>query len=262
MSIDPELRLAAACAVARQAGALALRHFRARDRLVVERKGLQDLVSAADREVEATIRDRLAHLFPEDGFLGEEGGRATGTAGTWVVDPIDGTWCFLSGIASWCVSLAWVRDGRIELGVIYDPCADELFAARAGGGATLDGRPIRVADATSLAEGTVSVGFSHRSRPEEVAPVFGRLLAAGGMYHRHGSGALGLAWTACGRLIGYIEPHMNSWDALAGLLLVAEAGGRVNDFLAGDGLVAGNRVVAVAPGIAHAIAELVPWARL
>lgn len=260
--IDPELRLAAACAVAREAGALALRLFRARDRLLVERKGLQDLVSVADREVEALIRDRLARLFPEDGFLGEEGGRVSGTAGTWVVDPIDGTWCFLNGIAAWCVSLAWVCAGRIELGVIYDPCAEELFAARRGGGATLDGRPIRVAEATSLADGTVSVGFSHRSRPEDVAPVFARILAAGGMYQRHGSGALGLAWTACGRLIGYIEPHMNSWDALAGLLLVGEAGGLVNDFLAAEGLDRGNRVVAVAPGVASAIAELAPWARL
>lgn len=259
---DLDLRLAAASAVAREAGTLALRRFRGRDRLAIERKGLQDLVSEADREVEALVRARLAALFPEDGVLGEEGGHAAGGAATWVVDPIDGTWCFLNGIASWCVSLACVRGGRIELGVVYDPCAEELFAARAGGGATLDGVPIRVADARSLADGTLSVGFSHRSAAAEVAPVFGRLLEAGGMYHRHGSGALGLAWTACGRLIGYIEPHMNSWDALAGLLLVAEAGGLVNDFLAGDGLLEGGRVVAVAPGIAEAVAALVPWARL
>jgi myo-inositol-1(or 4)-monophosphatase len=256
---DPGLRLAAACAVAREAGALALRRFRGRDGLRIERKGPQDLVSEADREVEALIRARLGALFPEDGVLGEEAGHAAGAAGTWVVDPIDGTWCFLNGIASWCVSLAHVRDGRIEAGVVFDPCAGELFAARAGGGATLDGLPIRVAEAASLADGTLSIGFSHRSRPEEVAALFGPLLAAGGMYHRHGSGALGLAWVACGRLIGYLEPHMNSWDALAGLLLVAEAGGRVNDFLEGDGLHRGNRVVATAPGIAQAVAALTGW---
>jgi myo-inositol-1(or 4)-monophosphatase len=258
-SLDLDLRLAAASAVAREAGALALRRFRARDRLAIERKGLQDLVSEADREVEAAIRGRLAALFPGEGFLGEEGGHAPAGAATWVVDPIDGTWCFLNGIASWCVSLACVRGGRIELGVVYDPCADELFAARAGGGATLDGLPIRVAEARSLADGTVSVGFSHRSRPHEVASIFGRLLEAGGMYHRHGSGALGLAWTACGRLIGYIEPHMNSWDALAGLLLVEEAGGRVADFLAGDGLLQGNRVLAAAPAIFPILEELAGW---
>ncbi|MCL6609495.1 MAG: inositol monophosphatase [Geminicoccaceae bacterium] len=254
-----DLELAAACAVAREAGALALRRFRGRDRLAIEHKGLQDLVSEADREVEAVIRGRLATLFPADGFLGEEGGHAPAGAATWVVDPIDGTWCFLNGIASWCVSLARVRDRRIELGVIHDPCAGELFAARAGGGATLDGAPIRVAEARTLADGTVSVGFSHRSRPEEVAPIFGRLLEAGGMYHRHGSGALGLAWTACGRLIGYVEPHMNSWDALAGLLLVEEAGGRVREFLAGDGLFRGNRVLAAAPAIYPLLEELTGW---
>ena len=256
---DPDLRLAAACAVAREAGALALRRFRARDRLRIERKGLQDLVSEADREVEALIRARLAALFPQDGVLGEEGGHAAGVAGTWVVDPIDGTWCFLNGIGSWCVSLAHVCEGRIGTGVVFDPCAGELFAARAGGGATLDGEPIRVAEAESLADGTLSVGFSHRAGPAEVAGLFGSLLEAGGMYHRHGSGALGLAWVACGRLIGYVEPHMNSWDALAGLLLVEEAGGRVNDFLAEDGLHRGNRVVATSPGIAAAVARLTGW---
>lgn len=260
-TIDPDLRLVAACAVAREAGALALRRFRGRDRLAVERKGLQDLVSEADREVEALIRARLGALFPEDGILGEEGGHAPGGAATWVIDPIDGTWCFLNGIGSWCVSLACVRGARIELGVVFDPCAGELFAARAGGGATLDGAPIRVAEATGLSDGTVSVGFSHRSRPEEIAPVFGPLLAAGGMYHRHGSGALGLAWVACGRLIGYLEPHMNSWDALAGLLLVEEAGGRVVDFLAGDGLLAGNRVLAAAPAVFPLLERLAGWGR-
>jgi len=258
---DPDLRLAAACALAREAGALALRRFRGRDRLAVERKGLQDLVSEADREVEALIRARLGALFPEDGILGEESGHAPGGAATWVIDPIDGTWCFLNGIGSWCVSLACVRGPRIELGVVFDPCAGELFAARAGGGATLDGVPIRVAEARGLADGTVSVGFSHRSRPEEIAPVFGPLLAAGGMYHRHGSGALGLAWVACGRLIGYLEPHMNSWDALAGLLLVEEAGGRVVDFLAGGGLLAGNRVLAAAPAVFPLLERLAGWRR-
>lgn len=256
---DPDLRLAAACAVAREAGALALRRFRARDQLRIERKGPQDLVSEADREVEALIRARLGALFPEDGFLGEEGGHAAGGAGTWVVDPIDGTWCFLNGIGSWCVSLAHVRDGRIETGVVFDPCAGELFAARAAGGATLDGVPIRVAQAASLADGALGVGFSHRSKPQEVASLFGPLLAAGGMYHRHGSGALGLAWVACGRLIGYVEPHMNSWDALAGLLLVEEAGGRVDDFLAGQGLLEGNRVLAAAPAIYPLVERLAGW---
>ncbi len=238
-------RVALAEAVAREAGALALQHFRRLDRLEVERKGVQDVVSAADRAVETAIRERLGKLFPGEAVLGEEQGRSGEEGdGLWVVDPIDGTWCFLNGIPSWCVSIAWVRRERIEIGVIFDPCAGEMFTAARGLGARLDGRPIRVADAGSVQAGTTGVGFSHRSRPQEVGPLITELLAAGGMYHRHGSGALGLAWTACGRLIGYLEPHMNSWDCLAGLLLVEEAGGFVHDFLAGRGIENGNYVIA------------------
>ena len=250
MHDDGELRLAAAAAVAREAGTLGLRYFRNLEALEVESKGPQDIVSAADRAVEDLVRLRLAALFPDDAVLGEEGGlEGQGREGTWVVDPIDGTWCFLNGIGAWCVALAYVRGGRIEIGVIYDPNAGELFAARAGHGATLDGRPIKVASVTSLTQGTVSVGHSNRVSPEATVAAIDRLLQAGGMFHRHGSGALGLAWTACGRLIGYVEPHMNSWDAVAGLLLIAEAGGYTNDFLADDGLLKGNAVLGCPPAL-------------
>lgn len=245
MRVTAEMRLAAAEAVAREAGALALRYYRGREALAVEQKGPQDIVSIADREVEHLVRARLQALFPQDAVLGEEGGLDEGhdAVGTWVVDPIDGTWCFLNGIASWCVSLAYVRDGRIETGVIYDPCSEELFAARAGGGASLDGRPIRVAPVTALDQGTVSVGYSARASADGTLAILRRLTDAGGVYHRHGSGALALAWTACGRLIGYIETHMNSWDCLAGLLLIREAGGFTNDFLALGGLHDGAPVI-------------------
>lgn len=256
MQGDGELRLAAAAAVAREAGTLGLRYFRNLESLVVESKGPQDIVSAADRAVEDLVRLRLGTLFPDDAILGEEGGlKGEGREGTWIVDPIDGTWCFLNGIGAWCVALAYVRDNRIEIGVIYDPNADELFAARAGHGATLDGRPIKVAPAASVTQGTVSVGHSARVPPGAAVATIDRLLRAGGMFHRHGSGALGLAWTACGRLIGYVEAHMNSWDAAAGLLLIAEAGGYTNDYLANDGMMKGNFVLGCPPALRQALCE-------
>lgn len=250
--ISLDLRLAAAEAVAREAGSLARRFYEGRETLEIERKGAQDLVSRADREVETLIRARLAELFPSDGFVGEEHAHQIvdpAKGGHWVIDPIDGTWCFLNGINSWCVSLAYERAGRIEAGVIYDPMAGELFSARRGGGARMNGRPIAVLDSSSLGDGTISLGYSMRCPAREMLPLFEKLLASGGMYQRHGSGALGLAWTACGRLIGYLEPHMNSWDCLAGLLLIEEAGGFANDFLANDGLTKGNRVIAGPKGL-------------
>lgn len=257
--IDPGLRLAAAEAVAREAGSLARRFYEGRDSLVIEGKGAHDLVSKADREVETLIRGRLAALFPDDGFVGEEHAHALvdpAVGGHWVIDPIDGTWCFLNGIGSWCVSLAYERGGVVEVGVVYDSMAGELFSARRGGGARMNGVAIRVMDATSLGDGTVSVGYSMRCPPEEMFPLFEKLLRSGGMFQRHGSGALGLAWTACGRLAGYLEPHMNSWDCLAGYLLIEEAGGFTNDFMANGGLTEGNRVIAGPEGLRDELLRL------
>ena len=164
--IDPGLRLAACEAVAREAGSLARRFYEGRDSLEIEKKGAQDLVSRADREVETLIRDRLTALFPNDGFVGEEHEHALvddDIGGHWVIDPIDGTWCFLNGIGSWCVSLAYERAGTVEVGVVYDPMAGELFSARRGGGARLNGRPIRVAMAVPLPSGPVPVVLSRSS---------------------------------------------------------------------------------------------------
>lgn len=246
-------RLEAATRLATEAGRLAVSLAPPPGASDAKMKGHQDWLTEADGAVEAFLKRELTSAFPEDGFQGEETGIGPAGGLTWVVDPIDGTWCFLNGIGAWCVALAYVRDGRIEIGVIYDPNAGELFAARAGHGATLDGRPIKVAPVTSLTQGTVSVGHSNRVSPQATVAAIDRLLQAGGMFHRHGSGALGLAWTACGRLIGYVEPHMNSWDAVAGLLLIAEAGGYTNDFLADNGLLEGNAVLGCPPALRDAL---------
>lgn len=257
---DLDLRLDAAEAAAREAGALALARFRDVASLAVERKGLQDVVSEADREVEALIAERLLARFPDDGFLGEEQGFKSGRAGeagpVWVVDPIDGTFCFLKGIPVWSISIGLALGGRCLLGAIVDPNAAEVFTGALGRGAFLNGRPIGVAANESLREGTVGVGFSHRSPPAELVAFLDRLLEAGGMYQRNGSGALSLAYVAAGRYVAYYEPHINSWDSVAGLALVEAAGGITNDFLAGNGLMEGNPIVAAAPGVAREILEM------
>jgi len=260
MSIEPmTARLAAAEAVAREAGQAALSWFRAPETITVKAKGRQDFVSQADGAVEALIRERLAARFPEDGFIGEEGGHdldAKTNAGIWVVDPIDGTANFISSIPVWCVSIAYVVGDEIELGVIYDPNREEVFVARRGRGARCNGQPIRASRARSLAEGTVGIGYSPRTT---VAPLLGaieRLLGADGMYQCNGSGALMLAYVAAGRLLGYCEAHINAWDCLAGILLVSEGGGWTSDFLGNGGLLKGNSIVAAAPGVAAALSRI------
>jgi myo-inositol-1(or 4)-monophosphatase len=250
-------RLSAAQDVARSAGRSALAFYRDRSTLAVIDKGIQDRVTEADRAIESEIQRYLANRFPEDGFLGEEAGPSENVVGSqtgiWVVDPIDGTDCFVFGIPSWCISIAWLYRERIGVGVVYDPIHDEMFVAAEGRGATLNGRKISVADATDAKSGLVGIGYSSRVTPDEMLGAIRRLTDTGGMFHRCGSGALSLAWVAAGRLIGYFEPHMNAWDCLAGLLLVREAGGWTNDFLADGGLAHGNPALAAALGFADQI---------
>lgn len=254
-------RLRFACDTARKAGELALGYFSDLGSLTVQSKGIQDMATEADVNTETIIRDAIAAAYPNDAFLGEESSASfavTGAPGTWVVDPIDGTQPFICGIRTWCISIAYYSGGGVRLGVIYDPSSDEMFAARQGNGATLNGKPIHVADVTSLSEGLVSVGYSNRVTPEDTLLPLGRLLHADGMYHRSGSGALSLAHVAAGRLIGYFEPHMCAWDMAAGEFLVREAGGRSNDCLRDDeALVNGNLVVAAAAGVYEELRRIV-----
>ena len=229
-----------------EAGDLALGYFRRLDTLTIETKGHQDMASEADFNTEMLIRNRLKSRFPDDAFLGEETGRGdvAGSRGIWVVDPIDGTQAFISGMTNWCISIAYVRDGVVELGLVNSPARNERFAGRRGGSATLNGQKIRVGEADGLGHGMLGVGYSPRVPPDTFLPIFSRLIRQGAMYYRDGSGALMLCYVACGRLIGYIEAHINSWDCLGALAIIEAAGGMSNDFLANDGLWKGNRLAA------------------
>jgi myo-inositol-1(or 4)-monophosphatase len=245
-----DARLQAAETAVREAGRLAASHFARREQLAIDRKGAQDLVSEADRACEDLIVAALARAYPGDGFLGEErGARNPDAAAVWIVDPIDGTHNFLTGVPFWCVSLGLAVAGELVLGVIHQPLADELFAARRGGGAFLNGEPIAVSGETDLTRARVCLGFSYRRPVAEHVRAVVALLEAGCEYVRIGSGALGLAYAAAGRFDGYWERHMNSWDAAAGVVLVREAGGLTNDILAGDGLTRGSETLAATPAL-------------
>ena len=245
-----ESRYFLAQTVARHAGMMALDLFRRRDQLVIEFKGTQDMVSAADRDVERFIKNQVRAVFPADGFLGEEGGIDLADAEfVWVVDPIDGTACFVNGMHSWCVSIAVLQRGEPVIGVVFDPNANELFHARAGSGAFCGEKPIAVHAGQSLKDGVLGVGTSFRVGVGDFIPFLEAVLRDDGMVIRNGSGALMIAYVAAGRLIGYFEPHMNAWDALAGFVLVREAGGQCNAFLDNGGLLRGNAVIVANPAV-------------
>ena len=258
MTVDApalQTRFLAACAIAREAGALARRRFLDRSSFTVGFKGPQDFITEVDGAVERLIQSRVAEIFPDDGFIGEEGDGLVGKpdAPVWVVDPIDGTSNFARGTPHWCVSIACAVGQVVEVGVIYDPMLDELFCARRGAGAWLNGAPIHAAATAELGKGTIEVGWNMRYGLDKFLALLGRIAATGCGVIRAGSGALGLAYVAAGRRDGYVENHINSWDCLAGNLLVAEAGGYVSDFLAGEGLRKGNPLIACAAGVKTAL---------
>lgn len=237
--------------VIKVAGAQALEYFRNRDKLVVETKmEPQDVVSIADRNVEITIIEGLQKHFAQDGFLGEEQGTTKGdNEYLWVIDPIDGTACFLNGMHSWCISIALMVNDKIACGLIFDPNSNELFSAIAGKGCFVNDKRVETLKVNSVQDGVMGVGTSHRIPSSLCVNFIEKLLSEGGMFIRNGSGALMLAYVASGRLIGYYEPHINSWDCLAGLIMVDEAGGATNAFLEGDGLLKGNPLLVSAKGL-------------
>jgi myo-inositol-1(or 4)-monophosphatase len=254
-------RFVAAQAVAREAGELAMRLRRRPDSAFgVTGKGTLDFATEADRAVERLVIERLGKRFG-DGVLGEEYGETTpgeanpGAGRLWVVDPVDGTFNFMHGVPVWCVSLALLDKGEIELGIIYNPDTRELFAARRGSGATCNGEPIRVSAGRHAAP-LVEIGCSNRRPVADYLDLIGRTFAAGCEFRRFGSGALGMASVACGRTDGYLELHINSWDVLAGIILVREAGGWTNDFLADDGLHQGNKIIACTPELREKLVGL------
>jgi myo-inositol-1(or 4)-monophosphatase len=256
---DPmSMRLLAAQAIAREAGAIARRRF-IDSSFKVGFKGPQDYLTEVDGETEELIAARLNEAFPQDGFIGEETAGRSGPdrAPVWVVDPIDGTANFARGISHFCVSIACVAAGKIEVGVIYDPMRDELFSARRAGGALLNGAAIHPSKATALASSSVEIGWNMRSGVDKYQELVRRVTLSGAAPYRTGSGALGITYVAAGRRDGYVEQHMNAWDCLAAILLVSEAGGYVSDVLAGEGLTKGNPIIACAPGLREALVSAV-----
>ena len=250
-SVDEHERFEFAQNLIIEAGDLALQYFASVNELSIMSKGAQDMVSEADIAVEKLIRNRLMAAYPDDGYLGEETGHeaASGDSGIWVVDPIDGTQPFLSGLSTWCISIAYVRSNEVLLGMVNNPAAGELFIGGVGRTAELNGQPIAPRQDASVGDGLTYLGCNPRLRPEQVVPVLDRLLRAGGMFVRNGSGALGLCDVACGRLIGYVEAHINSWDCLGGIAVCRSAGVRVSDYLTADSIFVGGPLVAGLPQV-------------
>ena len=209
--------------------------------LQISNKGDIDLVTEADLASEKLIIERIKSHYPRHAILAEESGASDGadlvpgkSDWKWIIDPLDGTTNYAHGYPCFCVSIALERAGEIEIGVIYDPTRDEMFAAERGQGATLNGRRIRVSTIEDLNSAMLCTGFPYnvRERPN-FARDFANFTMEAQAVRRDGSAAIDLAYIACGRFDGFWEDGLRAWDVAAGLLLIEEAGGRVSNFNGG-----------------------------
>jgi myo-inositol-1(or 4)-monophosphatase len=226
--------------LARDAGRLAHSAF---GQSVTSMKGRHDVVTAMDREVERLVRGAIAARYPDDAIIGEEEGGEGGER-VWLIDPIDGTANYARGIPHYCVSIGYLEHGVPTVAALHDPSHDWLYSAERGAGAWRDGTRLSVSPCDDVVAATVECGWSTRRSNADYVALVTRVFGAGCAVRRVGSGALGLVDVAAGRSEAYCELHINAWDCAAGILLVREAGGHTNDFFAGDGIVAGNPLIA------------------
>jgi myo-inositol-1(or 4)-monophosphatase len=240
-------------ALARDAGKLAHRAF---GTSATTMKGRHDVVTAMDREVERFIRAAIAARFPHDAVIGEEEGGGDGEH-LWLIDPIDGTANYARGLPRYCVSIGYLDRGVPTVGAIYDPSHDWLYSAARGEGAWRDGERLAVSPCAEMTAATVECGWSTRRPAADYLALIGRVLHAGAAMRRAGSGALGLADVASGVVEAYCELHINAWDCAAGIVLVREAGGFANDFFAGDGVAAGNPLIATNAALCGKLADVI-----
>jgi myo-inositol-1(or 4)-monophosphatase len=202
----------------------------------ITQKGDIDIVTEADLAAERLITERIRSYYPRHAILAEESGvtLAIGDQQSefkWIIDPLDGTTNYAHGYPCFCVSIALEHQDEIEIGVIYDPTRDELFAAERGAGATLNGRTIRVSEVDDLNRAMLCTGFPYDVRERgDFARHFSSFIMRAQAVRRDGSAALDLAYVACGKFDGFWEEGLNPWDVAAGVLLIEEAGGRVSRY--------------------------------
>ena len=200
----------------------------------IAKKGRINLVTEVDKASEELIFSTLQRYYPEHTILGEEQGQTTKRSSPyrWIVDPLDGTTTFAQNYPCFAVSIALEFEGRVIVGVVYDPCQDESFYATLGGGAYLNGHPIEVSQTDNLEDSLLVAGFPYNlnSAPEINLAIFRDMILQARGVRRDGSAAIDLAYIACGRFDAYWELGLSPWDVAAGRLLVQEAGGIISDF--------------------------------
>jgi myo-inositol-1(or 4)-monophosphatase len=226
-----EKESAAALAAAKAAGEIQTELFgNLKD---IRKKGEIDLVTEADIQSEKAIIKILREKFPGDGFLTEESGAINSDLErVWIIDPLDGTTNYAHSFPFFAVSIALQVKDEIVLGTVFNPVLNELFQAKKGAGATMNGSSINVTQTTAMKESLLATGFPYNIHKDykDVLALFEQMLTKAQGVRRPGAAAIDLCYVACGRFDGFWEQNLNPWDTAAGSLIAQEAGAMVSDY--------------------------------
>lgn len=217
------------------------------DRSNIEKKGFNDLVSYVDKQAEEQLVKGLKEIFPEAGFITEEG--TAGEKGEdykWIIDPLDGTTNFLHALPVYSSSVALMHKEELILGVVYEINRDECFYARKGGKAYCNGEEIRVSPVKKLGDSLLATGFPYYDfeQMQDYLNIMSEFMKSSHGLRRLGSAAVDLVYVACGRFEGFYEYNLNSYDLAGGAIIVQQAGGKVTDFKGGTDFVFGRELIA------------------
>ncbi len=243
---------------AHRAGDIAIRQLKRLDEVRVQNKGINDFVTQVDEAAEESIISTIQQYYPDHAILAEESGMRGDSEYTWIIDPLDGTTNFIHGLPIFSVSIALRIKGRMSIGVVYDPNRQELFTAIRGRGAQVDGHKIRVSGRRGLEGALIGTGFPYRSqeRMKSYLAMLEQVLLNTAGVRRPGSAALDLANLAAGRLDGFWEFGLNTWDIAAGSLILREAGGLISELEDKDDYLATGNIIAGSPRVHNALKKL------
>jgi myo-inositol-1(or 4)-monophosphatase len=251
--------LTTAVKAARRAGSVINRASLDLDGFAVSQKRHNDFVTEVDQAAEAAVIDIIAKAYPDHAILAEESGARGDSEYVWIIDPLDGTTNFIHGFPQYAVSIALQHRGVVTQGVVFDPTRNELFTASRGRGAFMNDKRIRVSRRTKLQDALIGTGFPFRDQRhlDDYLATFRALTQQTAGIRRPGAAALDLAYVAMGRLDGFWESGLSSWDAAAGSLLILEAGGLVSDFQGEGGYLDSGNIVAGTPKIFPQLLQVV-----
>ncbi len=213
----------------------------------IEYKGLNDLVSYVDKTAEEILVKELGAIFPQATFITEESTIENQKSEyMWIIDPLDGTTNFLHNIPHFSVSIALVHKNEPIIGIVHDITRDECFWAFKNGGSFINDKKIEVSQSKELLTSVLGMGFPYRryTNMKAVAESLEYFLQNTRGLRRIGSAALDLAYVAAGRLDAFYEVNLSAWDVAGGIIIVREAGGKVQDFAGGDNALFGMEIIA------------------